>query len=109
MQMSTIDLQAVGMAVSACWVAPLRQMNRHKPAPYACTLSGLTVLASAAVSLQMTQVCVTVFLCTRPWFVGGTGTANMVNCLSVQLVLPSELHGILSGIVHDWDECTHTV
>lgn len=78
-QMTVIDLQAMAMALACCWVPPLKKMNRHKPPPFTCSFSGLALVASTALALQTLHICLMLFLCTRPWFTGGNGTAYMVS------------------------------
>ncbi len=86
LQMQAIDVQAMAMCLAACWVPPLEQLNRHKPSPRVCTFVGLMLLICMASSLQAAHVANAFFLCTRPWFRGGNGTADMVSlhvCLLV--------------------------
>ncbi len=52
LQSSIIDLQAMAMALAACWVAPLHHMTQHKP-PTVCTFSGFTLLVSMAACLLL--------------------------------------------------------
>lgn len=80
-QMTIIDLQAMAMALACCWVPPLKKMNRHKPPPCTCSFAGLALMASAALALQILHICLMLFLCLRPWFTGGNGSARLVsNC-----------------------------
>ena len=78
--MGAIDLQAMAMALSCCWVPPIQKMNRHKPTPHTCTSVGLLVMISSAIGLQLTHIGLMLFMSTRPWFLAGTGTAHLVSC-----------------------------
>ena len=92
--MQAIDVQAMAMCLAACWVPPLKQLNRHKPSPRVCTFVGLTLLICMASSLQTAHVVNAVFLCTRPWFRGGTGTAYVVSLHICLLVVCTRLCGL---------------
>jgi len=92
--MQAIDVQAMAMCLAACWVPPLEQLNRHKPSPRVCTFVGLTLLICMASSLQTAHVVNAVFLCTRPWFRGGTGTAYVVSLHICLLVVCTRLCGL---------------
>lgn len=81
--MTVIDLQAMAMALACCWVPPLKKMNRDKPPPFTCSFAGLALVASAALALQVLHICLMLFLCSRPWFTGGNGTADMVSQLPI--------------------------
>lgn len=91
MQMQAIDIQAMAMCLAACWVPPLDQLNRHKPSPRVCTFVGLTLLICMASALQAAHVINAAFLCTRPWFHGGNGTADMVSAQVCLLIVCTEL------------------
>lgn len=79
LQSGAIDIQAMAMAMAVCWTPPLGHMTPHKPPPCACGFGGQTLLVLMAVGLQLSQTCNMIFLCTRPWFKGGTGTAHLVS------------------------------
>ncbi len=79
LQSSIIDLQAMAMALAACWVAPLHHMTQHKPPATACTFSSFTLLVSMAACLLLSQTLQMVLLFTWPVFTGGTGTAYLVS------------------------------
>ena len=79
LQSSIIDLQAMAMALAACWVAPLHHMTQHNPPATACTFSGFTLLVAMAAGLLLSQALQMVLLFTWPGFTGGTGTAHLVS------------------------------
>lgn len=99
LQMQAIDVQAMAMCLAACWVPPLKQLNRHKPSPRVCTSVGLMLLICMASSLQAAHVANAVFLCTRPWFNGGNGTSDMVNLHVCLLVVCTGLCGLGLGYI----------
>ncbi len=99
LQMQAIDVQAMAMCLAACWVPPLKQLNRHKPSPRVCTFVGLTLLICMASSLQAAHVANAVFLCTRPWFGGGNGTADVVSLHVCWLVVCTGLCGLGMGYI----------
>ena len=82
LQSSAIDVQAMAIAMAACWVSPLRHMTPNKPPPVACNLQGLTLLLVMTMALQLFHTISMLFLCTRPWFTGGTGAADLVSLVS---------------------------
>lgn len=65
--------------MAACWVSPLRHMTPNKPPPVACNLQGLTLLLVMTMALQLFHTISMLFLCTRPWFIGGNGSADLVS------------------------------
>ena len=79
--MQAIDVQAMAMALAACWVAPLGYLNRHKPSPLVCTTLRLGLLLTMVALLQGAITTNAVFLITRSWFTGGNGTAHLVSCV----------------------------
>jgi hypothetical protein len=82
LQSSAIDVQAMAIAMAACWVCPLRHMTPNKPPPVACNFQGLTLLLVMTVALQLFHTISMIFLCTRPWLTGGTGAADLVSLAS---------------------------
>lgn len=79
MQSSTIDVQAMAIAMAACLVRPLRQMTRNKPPPAACDFQGLALLLIMTIALQFFQIISMIFLCSKPWSSGSTGSADLVS------------------------------
>ncbi|KAL0053576.1 hypothetical protein WJX82_007835 [Trebouxia sp. C0006] len=77
LQSSAIDVQAMAIAMAACWVTPLRHMTPNKPPPVVCNFQGLTLLLVMTMALQLFHTISMIFLCTRPWFTGGTGAADL--------------------------------
>ncbi|KAL0036849.1 hypothetical protein WJX77_002108 [Trebouxia sp. C0004] len=90
-QMQAIDVQAMAMCLAACWVPPLKQLNPHKPSPGVCTFVGLTLLICMASLLQAGHMANAVFLCTRPWYRGGNGTAD-VNPVNSMEWMEADIH-----------------
>ncbi|DBA88976.1 TPA: hypothetical protein ACH3X2_000200 [Trebouxia sp. C0005] len=77
LQSSTIDVQAMAIAMAACLVRPLRQMTRNKPPPAACDFQGLALLLIMTIALQFFQIISMIFLCSKPWSSGSTGSADL--------------------------------
>ena len=77
----------MSLALAACLVPPLPKLNRQKPAERMCTWTALARICIMAVALGLLDMSYSVFLVTRPWFAGGTGTAYMVSaiCCSRQI------------------------
>lgn len=71
----------MSFSLAACLVAPLAKLNRHKPAQRMCTVTALARIAVVAAALVCLDMSYTVYLVTRPWFTGGTGTAYMVSAI----------------------------
>ena len=71
----------MSLALAACLVPPLPKLNRHKPAEQMCTWTALARIVCMAVALGALDTSYSVYLATRPWFVGGTGTAYMVTVI----------------------------
>ncbi len=67
------------MALAMCLVPPLAKLNRHKPSERMCTLPVLALLAMMAIALAILDTAYMALLISRPWFVGGTGNADMVS------------------------------
>lgn len=91
--MSVLDLQAMALALAACWVAPSRHLNRHKPHIRSCTTAGLVLLVSAAIGLQVMQAGLMRYLTSRDWFQGGNGTSYLVKAFvaKTSVMLPMML------------------
>jgi len=79
LQSGAIDAQAMVMALAMCLVPPLAKLNRHKPSERMCTLPVLALLAMMAIALAILDTAYMALLISRPWFVGGTGNADMVS------------------------------
>ena len=78
-QGQVLEIQATLIALAACWVHPLPSLNRHRPQQRISNKYGLALLASMACCLQLSQLGLVGFLCTRPWFQGGSGQSNWVS------------------------------
>ena len=79
MQGQLLEIQAILIAVAACWVPPLSSLNRHKPQQHISGRYGLALLASMACCLQLAQILGMGFLSTTPWFQQGTGSSDWVS------------------------------
>jgi len=79
LQSGAVDAQAMVMALAMCLVPPLAKLNRHKPSERMCTLPALALLAMMAIGLAILDTAYMAFLTSRPWFVRGTGNADMVS------------------------------
>ncbi|DBA94075.1 TPA: hypothetical protein ACH3X1_001723 [Trebouxia sp. C0004] len=77
LQSGAIDAQAISLALAACLVPPLAKLNRQKPAERMCTVTALARIFWMAVALGALDMSYSMYLVTRPWFAGGTGTAYM--------------------------------
>ncbi len=99
LQSSAIDVQAMAIAMAACWVTPLRHMTPNKPPPVACNFQGLTLLLVMTMALQLFHTISMIFLCTRPWFTGGTGAADLVSLASAVMRVWLDSMQILSMLV----------
>ena len=100
LQIQAIDVQAMAMCLAACWGSPLKQLNHHKPSPCACSFVGLELLICMASLLQAAHVANALSLCTRPWFRGGHGTADVVSIHVCLLVACTGLCGLGIGCQH---------
>ena len=67
------------MAYATCLLLPLKQMNCHKPQADMCNVATLVLLAWMALLSGLIQIINMKLLCTRPWFTGGTGSADQVS------------------------------
>ena len=105
LQNQAIDAQAMSFSLAACLVAPLAKLNRHKPADRMCTVPAMARIAMIAVALICLDISYTMYLVTRPWFTGGTGTAYMVSTVC------HPLGPIRHGIVWDasWSQAPNAV
>ncbi|KAL0030094.1 hypothetical protein WJX79_006699 [Trebouxia sp. C0005] len=99
LQSGAIDAQAMCLALAACLVPPLPKLNRHKPAERMCIWTALARIFCMTVALGALDTSYTLYLVTRPWFTGGTGTAynNPVITLgwffgNLQLLVPLLQH-----------------
>lgn len=78
LQIGALNLNAMLLALVACKVPPAKQLDRRKPPSMACFRASLILLAGAAIGLQVIQIGVMRFLCTRAWYTRGTGRNGMV-------------------------------
>ena len=78
LQIGALNLQAMLLALVACWVPPVKHLNSRKPPIGACFRANLILLAAAAVGLPIIQIGTMRFLCTRAWYSGGTGSSSKV-------------------------------
>lgn len=86
LQVTVIDASAMVIALAACVILPLAQLNHHKPADRLCKAPTLVLLFVMVVSLQCLNTICYVSLSTQYWFNGGNGTANSVSsCCCVAL------------------------
>ncbi|DBA71770.1 TPA: hypothetical protein ACH3X2_011036 [Trebouxia sp. C0005] len=81
LQSGAIDAQAMCLALAACLVPPLPKLNRHKPAERMCIWTALARIFCMTVALGALDTSYTLYLVTRPWFTGGTGTAYNVSAI----------------------------
>lgn len=79
LQILALDIQALLLACTAVTTAsPLQKMSRHRPPSSVATWPNF-VLMSMMTFLFFCCDCTTIaYLCTRPWFAGGNGTAKEV-------------------------------
>ncbi|KAL0048212.1 hypothetical protein WJX82_010068 [Trebouxia sp. C0006] len=77
LQSGAIDAQAMSLALAACLVPPLPKLNRHKLAERMCTMTVLARIFCMTIAFGALDMSYSVYLVTRPWFAGGTGTAYM--------------------------------
>lgn len=106
LQSSIIDLQAMAMALAACWVAPLHHLTQHTLPAIACTFSGFTLLVSMAAFLLLNQALQMVLLFTWPGFTGGTGTAHQNPVITVAWLMAGlQLLAPLVSITTEISKC----
>ena len=79
LQMTFIDAEAMLIALAACLVPPLPQLNRHRSVDRVSRGPTLVLLFVMAASLQLIDVACIILLTSRPWFRGGSGTAENVS------------------------------
>lgn len=79
LQITIIDAEAMVIGLVACFVPPLAQLNRHKPADRLCKAPTLVLLFVMVVSLQCIDIAAIAIMATRPWFDGGNGTSRNVS------------------------------
>ena len=86
LQIVGIDVQAIALALTACFVPALKQMNRHKPGPMSTgpTFILLGSMASLAILVQAINMIV---LHQQSWFAGGTGLPEQVLFLTESLLM----------------------
>ncbi|KAL3131604.1 hypothetical protein ABBQ38_007901 [Trebouxia sp. C0009 RCD-2024] len=79
LQILALDIQALLLACTAVTTAsPLQKMSRHRPPSSVATWPNF-VLMSMMTFLFFCCDCTTIaYLCTRPWFAGGNGTAKEI-------------------------------
>ena len=86
-----LEIQATLITLAACWMHPLPSLNRHRPQQRISGRYGLALLAIMACCLQLSQLTLMGFLCTRPWFQGGSGNSSWVSiCMSLCTYLSCE-------------------
>lgn len=84
LQVTCIDIEAMLIALAACLVPPLAQLNRHKPVDCVSRTPTLVLLAVMAGCLVLIDWACVLLMTTRPWFTGGNGTAhNVSSCCCV--------------------------
>lgn len=71
------------IALAACLVPPLAQLNRHKSQNRVSRPTTLVLLFVMVASLEVIDLTIIAVLTTRPGYTGGTGTATNVSCCSV--------------------------
>lgn len=79
LQQGAIDFIAMTMAVVIAAQGPKRELQRIRPDPRVSTVPKYIILTVSAISCFIAQVAVAVLLCTRPWYTGGTGSADQVS------------------------------
>lgn len=77
LQIVAIDVQAIMLALTACFVPALKQMNRHQPGPIS-TVPAFILLGSMASLAMLVQVINMTVLHRQSWFHGGTGLPDQV-------------------------------
>lgn len=96
MQIVAIDIQAIILALTVCFVPALKQMTRHRPGPI-CTWPTFILLGTMAVLSMVVNIVNMVLLQQQPWFTGGTGLQDQV--WSVWAPTDVSFHGIPVGII----------
>ena len=81
LQVVGIDVQAITLAFTACFVPALKQMNRHKPDPIS-TVPTFILLGSMATLAMVVQIINLTVLGHQAWFHGGTGKTQEVRIKS---------------------------
>lgn len=79
LQMTFIDAEAMLIALAACLVPPLPKLNRHRSVDRVSRGPTLVLLFAMAASLQLIDVACIVLMTSRPWYSGGSGTAEHVS------------------------------
>ena len=84
LQIVGIDVQAIALALTACFVPALKQMSRHRPGPIS-TGPTFILLGSMASLAMLVQLINMIVLHQQSWFQGGTGLPDQVwSCLKAQ-------------------------
>ena len=80
MQMSWIDAEAMLIALAACLVPPLVQLNRHKSEDRMSRPTTLVLLFVMVAALEVMDMAIIILMTTQPWYTGGTGSATNASC-----------------------------
>ena len=98
MQMTVIDAEAMLIALAACLVPPLVQLNRHKSEAYVSRPTTLVLLFVMVAGLEAMDIAI--ILTTQPWKTGATGSAtNVSRCCCDALKTQAE-HGQTMTVRH---------
>lgn len=79
LQQGAIDFVAMSMALVISVQLPKTELHRSRPDARVSTLPKLIILSVAGACCAVAQIAIAALLCTRPWYDGGTGTANEVS------------------------------
>ena len=99
LQQGAIDFIAMTMAFVTAAQVPKRELQRIRPDQRVSTVPKYIILMVSAICCFIAQLAVAVLLCTRPWYTGGTGSADQVgthllciDCLAQSCI--KRLHGM---------------
>ena len=79
LQMTIIDAEAMLIALAACLVPPLIQLNRHKSEDRVSRPATLVLLFVMVAGLEVADIVIIIYMTTQPWYTGGTGSATNVS------------------------------
>lgn len=95
-QVVAIDIQAITLALTVCFVPALKQMTRHRPGPI-CTWPTFVLLGTMAFLAMLVNIVNMVILQQQPWFTGGTGLQDQVwSCVGTDR---RDFYGVCVGII----------